>query len=58
MLSIGQVIAETSLSRRSIYRAMREGTFPKNHKVSAQRVAWRERDIEAWKRACPQSPTT
>lgn len=51
MLKIGDVMAETSLSRQSIYRFMRAGTFPRAFKLSPQRVAWRQRDIEAWKHA-------
>ena len=56
MLKIGEVIAETTLSRRAIYRAMKEGTFPKSRKVSPQRVAWLERDVDAWKDGRFQTP--
>lgn len=49
MLKIDDVIAETSLSRSAIYRAIAAGTFPKGHPISAKRVAWSEREIDAWK---------
>lgn len=58
LLKIGDVCAQTSLSRRSVYRAMKEGTFPRNLRLSPQRVAWRESDIEAWKSSLSATPNT
>jgi len=52
-----RVIAETGLSRATIYRLMDRGVFPKNH---AQRTArakvWFEDEIQAWKRHEMGSP--
>lgn len=43
-----EVMTETSLSKRSIYRGIKAGTFPANCQISPRRVAWSEADIEAW----------
>ena len=53
LLKIRDVIAETSLGRRTIYRLMRAGDFPKSRKISPQRVAWSADEIDAWKRRQP-----
>lgn len=58
MLKIGEVIEQTSLSRRSIYRLMRAGQFPKSRKLSPQRVAWSEGEVEAWKQSLQDSSST
>lgn len=49
VLKIGEVIAETSLSRPTIYRAIRRGEFPNRIQLSPRRVGWEQSDIEAWK---------
>jgi prophage regulatory protein len=38
----------TSLDITTIYRKMKEGTFPQPVRVGRRRVAWRESDITAW----------
>ena len=43
-----QVQARTALSRTSIYRKMREGTFPAPLQIGARAVRWPESEIEAW----------
>lgn len=47
-LRLPEVIERTSLSRRSIYRRMKDGTFPEQVVLSANTVAWRESEIVAW----------
>lgn len=47
-LRLPDVMARTSLSRRTIYRRMIEGTFPQSVKLGANSVAWRESDVVAW----------
>lgn len=42
------VIADTGLSRSSIYLMMRAGKFPKNVQLGARAVGWLESDIQAW----------
>lgn len=51
LLRITQVMQATSLSRGSIYRRVRAGTFPAPVAISARRVAWRAAEIEAWSAA-------
>ena len=47
-LSIKQVCHLTSLSKTTIYRKMEEGTFPIQHNLGGNRVAWSRRAAEAW----------
>lgn len=48
LLSRTQVIEITSLSSTTIWRMMKQGTFPKSVKASMRRVAWRKEDIDKW----------
>lgn len=57
-LRITDVVAETSLSRATIYRMIRTGGFPAPIQVSANRVAWTERDLLGWKRRQLGTPPT
>ena len=57
LLSLRDVVQQTSLSKPTIYRRIRAGDFPKSRRISLNRVAWSEREIEAWKlRALTDSP--
>lgn len=47
-LSLEGVKAKTTLGKSCIYKKMSDGSFPKNVKISARKVAWREEDILAW----------
>ena len=38
----------TGLKRSSIYKAMRERSFPGSVRLSARAVAWRESEVLAW----------
>jgi prophage regulatory protein len=38
----------TGLSRSTIWRLERQGAFPKHRRISANAVAWLERDINEW----------
>ena len=44
---------ETGLSRATIYRQIKAGTFPRPRRIGVQAVAWPASDIEHWKRARP-----
>jgi prophage regulatory protein len=55
LLALPDVMALTSLSRASIYRAMDQGLFPRSVRVSRARIAWRASDIRAWVDDLPQS---
>jgi prophage regulatory protein len=48
LIPYARVIFLTSLSRRSIQRMQQEGLFPRAIRLSTQRVAWRESDVEHW----------
>jgi prophage regulatory protein len=54
LLSIRDVSAMTSLSRRTLYAKASDGTFPKPLKISKRRIAYRETDVRAWLEAQPQ----
>ena len=45
----------TGLSRSTIYKKMREGTFPVPLKVSDRAVRWRESEIRAYVDSRPRS---
>lgn len=47
LMSIGQVISVTTLSKNTIYRLIKRGQFPRPLKIGAQKVAWREDEISA-----------
>ena len=55
LLTRREVERRTGLSRSTLYRKMREGTFPVPLKVSEQAVRWRERDIRAYVDSRPRS---
>lgn len=43
-----EVCELTGLSRSTIYRKMRKGTFPSNRLISDQCVGWRLSEINKW----------
>lgn len=48
LLRRNEVEALTALSRSSLYRKMREGTFPEPIRVGSRAVRWRERELADW----------
>jgi prophage regulatory protein len=48
LIDIDEVVRASSLSRSSIYRGIKAGTFPPAVRVSTGRVAWRASEIAAW----------
>ena len=50
LLRLQQVMDITAISRGSIYKGMKNGTFPRPVKLipGGAAVAWRESDIRAW----------
>lgn len=48
-LRIRDVMAETGLSRSTIYRLEQAGDFPNRVKLSANAMGWWSADIDAWK---------
>ncbi len=55
LLRVKEVAKLTGLSRATIYRLERAGTFPKRVQTSANAVAWHEREVVAWKSSRPRS---
>lgn len=43
-----EVFKRVALSRTTVWRRVREGSFPQPVKLGSTRVAWREADIAAW----------
>ena len=48
ILSTRSVIAETGLSRTTIWRLERQGHFPKRLQLSPNRVGWKSDAIRDW----------
>ena len=42
------VRARTGLSRSTIYRKIKEGTFPAQIRISVNGAGWKESDINRW----------
>jgi prophage regulatory protein len=48
LLRLKQVMDTTGLGRSSIYNYMKEGTFPKQVKITTNLAEWVESEIEEW----------
>ena len=48
LIRVKEVLHRTGLSRSSLYRRLKAGTFPEGVRLGVQSVAWKESDIEAW----------
>jgi len=48
ILTIGDVVAATTLCRSLVLSSVAAGTFPKPISLSARRVGWRESSVDAW----------
>lgn len=48
MLSIREVEDRTSYSRKTIYRKIAKGDFPKQRLMGCRHVAWVESEVTAW----------
>ena len=55
LLHVSEVRTRTALARSTIYRKMREGSFPVALKIGVRAVRWRESEIEAWLAARPRA---
>ena len=55
LLRLSEVRTRTALGRSTIYRKMRDGSFPEPLKIGARAVRWRESEIEAWLAARPRA---
>ena len=55
LLPRGEVEKRCGLARSSIYRKMREGTFPTPLQVGTRAVRWPESEITAWLESRPRA---
>lgn len=55
ILRYPEVQAVTGLSRKSIERRLRAGTFPKPVKLGARAVGFRSDEVEAWIKNRPRA---
>lgn len=59
LIRAAEVYGRTALSRASIWRRVRDGSFPKPVTLGYNRIAWVESDIDAWieaQRGNPAAP--
>jgi len=52
LVKLQQVRAESQKSTSTIYRDIRNGTFPAPIKIGPRAVAWTRDSLETWKRGC------
>jgi prophage regulatory protein len=48
LLTIEEVAVRTRLSKPTIYKLIRQGDFPRQLRLCANKVAWLEREVEEW----------
>ncbi len=56
MLRVPAVIARTGLSRTTIYRRVRAGTFPAPMDLGNGLIGWTDTIIDTWQRDLPSVP--
>lgn len=52
LIRLPEVMARTGKSRSGIYQGIKEGTFPKQVKLSLRAVAWIETEIDTHIQLC------
>ena len=55
LLTRQEIEARCGIARTTIYRKMREGSFPEPLQIGARAVRWPENEIEAWLASRPRS---
>lgn len=48
LLTIEEVAVRTRLSKPTIYKLIRQGDFPRQLRLCANKVAWLEREVSDW----------
>jgi prophage regulatory protein len=48
MLRLRTVLDRTGLSRSTLYRKIREGTFPRQIPISTNGAGWHENEVSRW----------
>lgn len=49
-LRLNSVLDRTGLSRATLYRKVRAGTFPKQVRISERCCGWRESEVTEWQK--------
>lgn len=47
-MRLDEVLHVTGLGRNTVYRRIRQGTFPKQVRIGPNSVAWRQSEIVEW----------
>lgn len=55
LLHLSEVKTRTGLSRTTVYRKMRQGTFPEPLKIGDRAVRWPESEIDEWLATRPRA---
>ena len=55
ILRLGEVMRLTGLSKTTIYRRYRDGTFPRPLKLGPQSIGWRRGEILEWLESLPRA---
>lgn len=50
ILRLHTVLAQTGLSRSTLYRKVRAGTFPRQLRIATRCTGWRESAVREWMR--------
>ena len=57
ILRIPEVLSLTGLSRVTLWRKERDGTFPRRVRLGANSVGYRSDEIDAWLESLPRGMT-
>lgn len=52
LIRLPEVSARTGLTKSGIYKAIREGRFPRPVPIGSHAVAWVEHEVDRWVQAC------
>ena len=58
ILRMPEVVRMTGLSKATIHRRYRAGTFPRPLRLGPQSIGWRRAEVLKWLRACPRAGAT
>jgi prophage regulatory protein len=50
ILRLKSVLERTGLTRSTLYRKIKLGTFPKQLRISTRCIGWREAEVDSWVR--------
>lgn len=51
LLRLREVVAQTGISKATLYRKVADGLFPRPVSIGGHSVRWRASDLDAWLRA-------